>query len=335
MTLPNQERLLRVFAFSCDAANNCAAPVQTFVIRDVTPPAQQNGASFAVAAAGSVVVGGVTILPSPLYVINTGSARSAGDVAVVDEAGAAVADVHAFRFSLSRATLQNASLQSFSDPPSANSVRSGADIVVPALPAGSDERTVFASFTDAAGNTSQEVISARVQVDVSGPTVVVSLNGDAPTSALSVPFTATVPAGAEAPTRLELSVDGGAPQAFAIPLDAGARLNLPATEGLRRVVVNAFDRVNNVTRQDLTILADRSAPRVDSARCTSLTCVDSGVGELVSRAADARADIAVSTFDAFTSVVSVDVSFEPPLAGGTQTVAVNAGSLRGVLLPAG
>jgi hypothetical protein len=115
VTLPNQERLLRVFAFSCDAANNCAAPVQTFVIRDVTPPAQQNGASFAVAAAGSVVVGGVTILPSPLYegVINTGSARSAGDVAVVDEAGAAVADVHAFRFSLSRATLQNASLQSF------------------------------------------------------------------------------------------------------------------------------------------------------------------------------------------------------------------------------
>ncbi len=252
VTLPNQERLLRVFAFSCDAAGNCADPEETFVIRDVTPPSQQNGASFAVAANRSIVVDGdLTILPSPLYngVINTGVARTVDNIAVTDEAGAGVADVFAFRFSLSAATLQNATLQSFSDFPTPDDERSGADIVVPALPAGELEQTVFAAFVDAAGNASQELLRARVQVDVSGPVVVVVINGGAPTSANSVPFTATVPPGAEAPTRVALSVDDGIAQVFTLPLDPGARLALPATEGNRRVVVNAFDRVDNVTRR--------------------------------------------------------------------------------------
>ncbi len=83
------------------------------------------------------------------------------------------------------------------------------------------------------------------------------------------------------------------------------------------------------------MLVDRSPPRVDSARCISLTCVDDGFGELLTRAADARVDLGLQTFDAFTAVTRVEVTFEPALDQGPQVVPVTAGSLRGVLVPAG
>ena len=336
VALPAQERLLRVFAFSCDAAGNCAAPVSTFVVRDTTPPSTTNGAAFSVTAPGSVIDAGVTVVPSPLYsgVIDTGVARTVGGIAVVDDAGAGVADVFGFRFSLSVGNLGNASLQSFTDAPLPAERRNGADIVVPALPAGDVVRTVFAQFVDAAGNLSQTPLTAQIVVDVAGPVAVLTLNGGAATSSVLVPFTVVVPVGAEAPKRVQLIVDEGAAQEFTIPLVGTERLVLSNVEGSRRVVMNALDRVGNVSRSEVSIVLDRSGPRIDSVRCTSAECVDSGFGELVTRTSNARVDLAVSAVDAFTGVVSVEVSSSPAVAGGTQTVALVGGVLGNVLVAA-
>jgi len=334
--LPNVERLQRVFAFSCDAAGNCADPVETFIIRDTTPPTRANGAAFRVAATGSVVDGATTILASPFYsgVIDTGAARTLGGVAVVDEAGGAIAEVFAFRFSLAQANLQNVAIQTFVDPPRAGETRDGADIVVPPLPAGDGARTVFAQFVDAAGNLSQEQIAVDLIVDTSGPVAIVTINGGAATNLLSVPVTLTVPVGAEAPVRVELTVDDGAPQVFAVPFTGTERLVLPPTDGLRRVVVNAVDRVGNVNRTDQSILLDRVGPRVDAARCTSSTCIDTGFGELLTRAADARIDLAVTVVDALSTVTAVEVTTNPALPGGAQRITLVGGVLAGVQVPA-
>jgi hypothetical protein len=336
VALPAVERLQRVFAFSCDAAGNCAAPVETFVIRDTTPPTRANGAAFRVAATGSVVDGTTTILASPFYsgVIDTGAARTLGGVAVVDEAGGDVAEVFAFRFSLAQANLQNVAIQSFVDPPRARETRDGADILVPPLPAGDGARTVFAQFVDAAGNVSQEQISVDLIVDTLGPVALITLNGGQATNQLSVPVTLTVPVGAEAPVRVELTVDDGTAQVFPVPFTGTERLVLPATDGLRRVVVNAFDRVGNVNRVDQTILLDRVGPRVDAARCTSATCTDTGFGELLTRAADARIDLAVTAVDALSTVSAVEVTTTPALPGGAQLVNLVGGVLAGVQVPA-
>ena len=336
VTLPNQERLLRLFAFSCDVAGNCAAPESTFVIRDTTAPSSANGVAFSVSADGSVVEGGVTILASPLYAgfITTGVARTVGGVPVLDETSAGVADVFGFRFSLNQANLQNASIQAFADPPLPGETRDGSDIVVPSLPAGDAERTVFAQLIDAAGNVSQEAFSARVLVDTDGPVALLTVNNGLPTASVSVPFALVVAPGAEAPRRLEFVVDSGLPQRFTLPLVGTERLTLPATEGLRRIVMNAFDRVDNVTRVEQTIVLDQSGPRVDSARCSSTTCVDSGFAELLTNAANARIDLAITTFDAFTSVATIEVSSVPAVPGGLQTFPVSGGTIAGVLVAA-
>jgi hypothetical protein len=336
VTLPTVERLQRVFAFSCDAAGNCAAPVETFIIRDTTPPTRANGAAFRVAATGSVVDGNTTILASPFYsgVIDTGAARTLGGTAVVDDAGGAVAEVFAFRFSLAQANLQNVAIQSFIDPPRAGETRDGADIVVPPLPAGDGARTVFAQFVDAAGNVSQEQIAVELIVDTIGPIALITLNGGQPTNQLSVPVVLTVPAGAEAPVRVELTVDDGAAQVFPVPFVGTEQLLLPPVDGLRRVVVNAFDRVGNVNRSDLSILLDRAGPRIDAARCTTSTCTDAGFGELLSRAADARIDLAVTAVDALSLVTAVEVATTPALPGGPQLVTLVGGTLAGVQVPA-
>lgn len=337
VTLPNQERLLRVFAFSCDVAGNCAVPEETFVIRDTTAPSSANGVAFRVTADGSVVEGGVTILASPLYagVIDTGVARTVGGVPVVDETSAGVADVFGFRFSLTQANLQNALLQAFADPPLPGETRDGGDIVVPSLPAGDAERTIFAQLVDAAGNLSQEAFAVRVLVDTDGPIALLTVNAGLPTASVSVPFALVVPPGAEAPRRLEFVVDNGLPQRFTLPLGGTERLTLPAIEGLRRIVMNAFDRVDNVTRVEQTIVLDQSGPRVDSARCSSATtCVDTGFGELLTNAGNARIDLAITTFDAFTSVATIEVSSVPAVPGGLQTFPVSGGTITGVLVAA-
>jgi hypothetical protein len=336
VVLPTVERLQRVFAFSCDAAGNCADPVETFIIRDTTPPTRANGAAFRVAANGSVVDGATTILASPFYsgVIDTGAARTLAGDPVVDEAGGAVAEVFAFRFSLTQANLQNVAIQSFIDPPRAGETRDGADIVVPPLPAGDGARTVFAQFVDAAGNVSQEQISVELLVDTIGPVALITLNGGQPTNQLTVPVALTVPVGAEAPVRVELTVDDGVAQVFSVPFAGTETLVLPALDGLRRVVVNAFDRVGNVNRSDLSILLDRNGPRIDAARCTNTTCTDTGFGELLTRAADARIDLAVTAVDALSTVTAVEVTTTPPLPAGVQRITLVGGVLAGVLVPA-
>ena len=333
----DEERRFDVVAFACDAAGNCAAPVETFVIRDVTPPSLANDASFAVAADGSVVEAGVRITPTPLYraVVGLGHATTLAGVAVTDESDAPVADVFGVRLALSSTTLSRATMQTFAEPPVVDDVRAGADIEVPALANVAFEQTVFAQFVDAAGNVSDAQL-ARLQIDTSPPVAIVALNGGAPTSAAAIPFSAMVPAGAEAPTQLRFVVDDLAVQSFAVPLSGLERLTLPALEGPRAVTVLAVDRVGNVAASQQTVLRDTSAPTVLAARCVSSSCVDAGFGQIVTNAADGRVDLVIETTDAFTSVASVRVTFSPPLGGAasTQTFSLPAnGRVDGVLVP--
>jgi hypothetical protein len=325
----DEERLFRAFAFACDVAGNCADPAETFVIRDVTPPSQANGATFDVTAAGSVVEGGAVILPSPFYAasIGLGHAHHLAGVDVVDEDDLPVPEVFAFRFSLSAATLARATFQTFSDPPVVDDQRGGADIVVPALAQSTGEQTVLAQLSDAAGNLSDAIV-VRVLVDVSGPDAVVVVNGGLPTGLASVPFSLSVAAGGEAPRSLEIVVDNAAPQLFTVPLSGSEVIVLGANEGLRRVVVNASDRVGNVTRSETSIVVDTSPPRLDAARCIAATCVDDGLiaSTLLSKDPGALVALALTPFDALTSVTDVEITFVPALSAPNtvQTRAVSA-----------
>ncbi|MDP2343495.1 MAG: carboxypeptidase-like regulatory domain-containing protein [Deltaproteobacteria bacterium] len=332
----DEERLFRVFAFACDLAGNCAEPEETFVIRDVTRPSAANGASFDVVAAGSVVDGGVVVLPSPFYsgAIGLGHAQTLAGADVVDEDDVPVPEVFGFRFSLSSSTLSRATIQTFSDPPVVDAVRDGADIVVPALVQSSAQQSVFAQLVDAAGNLS-DAFEVEVIVDIVGPDAVVVVNGGLPSQGSSVPFTLAVPAGGEDPVSLEIFVDNAPVQVFAVPL-VGELLVLPAGEGLHRFVVAAVDRVGNVSRSEGSIVVDTSAPRLDGARCISATCVDDGLPASVIFTRDAGATIALalSPFDALTSVTSVEITFDPALAAPNtvQTRLVNAASA--IVVPA-
>ena len=92
------ERLHTAFAFSCDAAGNCtAAPVSSGIVRDVTVPQLNNGVTLA--PVGLPQDAGLFFTRSSVYSIDVGvgQARTAGNVNVTDPAGAAVADVQAFR----------------------------------------------------------------------------------------------------------------------------------------------------------------------------------------------------------------------------------------------
>jgi hypothetical protein len=330
------ERRFDLIAWACDAAGNCAAPVETFVIRDDSPPSVANGATFSIRAPGGILEGGIHILPTPLYrgVFGLGRAEtSAGDV-VVDDNGEPVADVFGVQLSLSSETLSRAAVQTFADPPVSDAVRDGADIAVPPLANDEGEQTVTARFIDAAGNASDEV-SVRVVIDVSPPAAFVAINGGAPTNATSVPFTVSVPDGAEAPRSVRLVVDPLPAQSFLLPL-VDARLLLPAVDGALPVTVQLVDRVGNVSAAQQTVLRDTSAPSVLGARCISPTCTDDGFGLLLSRAEDARVDLVLQTTDALTAVADVEITFSPTLAAApTQVFTVPPdGRIDGVLLPA-
>lgn len=326
-----EEKLHRVFAYSCDAAGNCAAPEQTFVIYDATPPEPGHGAAFRVVAAGSVLDESgpdpIVVLPSPFYAgeISLGRAATGAGAEVLDEGAQPIADVFAFRLSLSSATLARATLQTFTDPPVADDVRASADVEVPALPSGTATHTVFAQLVDAAGNASLP-FTAFVRVDDDPPDATVVLNDGAPTASTSVPLRVDVPVGGEAPTRLEVSVDGGAPQPFTLPLDAAARVVLPAVEGARRVVVLSYDAVGNVSRSESIIVLDQSGPRIDDVACAAATCQESG-GILLTRAADARLDLSVVAVDTLTAVAEIEVSVD-----GAAPQVFPAGAVSGIAL---
>ncbi|MDP2343332.1 MAG: carboxypeptidase-like regulatory domain-containing protein [Deltaproteobacteria bacterium] len=332
----DEERLYRAFAFACDVAGNCADAESVFVIRDVTRPSSANGASFGISAAGSVVEGGAVVLPSPFYsgVIGLGHAQTLAGDEVLDEEDAPVPEVFAFRFSLAAATLSRATIQTFSDPPVVDDTRNGADVVVPALVQSNLEQTVLAQLIDAAGNAS-DPITVRVLIDASGPDAVVVVNGGLPTNLGSVPFALLVPPGGEAPLSLQITVDNAAPQTFAVPLSGAERLTLPDVEGLRRVVTNAFDRVGNATRTETTVVVDTSAPRIDAARCVSATCTDDGLAAstILTRDGSATVSLALTPFDAITSVATVEIQFVPALGAPNtiQTRAVNAAT--GIVVP--
>src|SRR5262249_46969472 len=174
---------------------------------------------------------------------------------VNDETGTAVADVFAFRFSLSQSTLSRAPLQSFIDPLIVDVIRLGADVVVFALPPGPGVQTIFADLVDAAGNVTSG-FQVAVRVDNIPPGLIFVVNAGQATSNPSVGFTVTAPAGAEVPSTVSISVDGGAggglggtgPFNFTLPLDGTERVTLPANDGVHHVLATAFDEVGNQTQ---------------------------------------------------------------------------------------
>jgi hypothetical protein len=328
------ERLHTIWGIACDLAGNCAAPLSTFVVHDRTPPRASSGAAFRVVATGSLVdtsdATPVTVLPSASYAgaLSLGRAQTADGTDVVDENDVVVADVFAFRFSLSRSTLPRATLQSFSDPPVADAVRGGADVVVPALAPVDGTQTIFTELVDAAGNVGGG-FDAAVRVDDDPPSLVLSVNGGNATRDPSVRWTVTVPDGGEAPVRLELRVDGGAPAAFPLPLVGDERITITGNDGPHRVQATGYDAVGNAAASEATIVLDRQGPRVDAFRCTSTTCTDDGLAPILSNADSALVDLGVVAADALSPVTAVRIVVDD---GPETTFPIDA--VRGVQLVA-
>lgn len=318
VTLAANEGLQRVFSFSCDKAGNCAAPVDTFVIRDVTPPAGGHGVVFDVTAANSVTQLGVVVLPTFSYrgSIAVGAARDGNNVAVVDESGAAVADVFAFATSLDATTLSQATLRTFSTPPVADSVRAGADVVVPALEPIDTVQTVFVDVRDAAGNAIVAPLQKSLRIDDDPPSLIVSVA--AATNSRTLPFAVSSAAGGEVPSRVDVSVDQAPPTTFPLPL-VGASVTLPDVDGGHDVEFAGVDAVGNATVVVRRVSLDRGAPRVDLVRCTAAACnADTGAGTLLTTAT--ALTLAVTAADD----ASVVASFEVTVGASTNTFAVGS-----------
>ncbi|MDP2341794.1 MAG: hypothetical protein Q8O67_12620 [Deltaproteobacteria bacterium] len=297
--LPDEGRQ-NVHAFACDRAGNCADPVSAFVIRDVTAPRTGNGVGVDVIAAGSVAAGGVTVLPTARYKLGlrVGSARDGADAAVVDEVGTPLADVFAYRMATDVAGLVLTEVRAFNPAPVPGQVRSGLDVVVPALEDIDDEQRVFVELADAAGNVIAVPLETVLRVDDDRPAFTVDVVAFA--GALAVPFSIATPVGAEPPVRLEVRVDQGAAVSFVVPL-VNANLTLPDVDGAHQVEVSGFDAVGNVLVVSKSVLLDRAPPAITSARCVSSECVDDGVSLIRTRSPVATLQVIAS--DA-TSVVN-------------------------------
>lgn len=312
------EGLHRAHVFVCDLVGNCAAPVSTFVIHDRTPPAVSNGVSFSLVAQGSVdVVEGngdeVRLLPSAFYQgsLVTGRARDASEVDVVDENGAAVADVFAFRFSLDADTLARAAVQTFSSPPAPDFDERGADVGVPALAPLGTTQLVNLEVLDAAGNVSERIV-ARVRIDDDGPVFSPLVNLGARASATSaVPVSIAVANGAEAPSVVSLAVDNGAPGDVNVSnglLPGGTTVNLGVDEGTHTVTLIGRDLVGNASTFRSDVVLDRTGPRLDAAVCNLVTCLDDGAGVLLVNGGEAEIDLTIVASDLLSAVTQVEVS---------------------------
>ncbi len=293
------EALHRIAGWACDAAGNCSAPEESFVIHDQTPPSAAHGAGFSITGAAAVSAG-VSLLRSPLYGISldVGAAQDAGGGAVVDETGAAVADVYASRFSFAESTF-DATVRALDPAPSASASRT--DVTVPALPAVDGDYRVFGELFDAAGNATIVEPNAFFQdlrLDTQAPVVsfVVAGGADVVDSG-TVSVDVVVPSGGEVPARMDLAADGGLFQTGVVtktfPLDpAGETFTLPANgDGSYTVFARIFDAAGNVIERSDTVLLDTTPPSIVLASC--LSCTASG-GQLFTSNANAQLSVVAS-----------------------------------------
>jgi len=277
------EGLHRVFAFACDAAGNCSAPGSTFVIHDRTAPSSAHGAGFSVTGGAVTSTADGFVLRSPLYFlsVSTGSARTAGGVAVVDESGAAVADVFGARFGFAPA-VADVDTRALAAPVVAGATRT--DVAAPPLPAVDGGYTVYARLSDAAGNVTAaepNPFSAALRLDTTAPAAAFVLNdGASVTTSSTVRFAVAVPTGGEAIARVEVVADGGrfatGVVSRALPLNVqGEPFTLPDDgDGPYTVYARLFDVAGNVAERSASIPLDTTPPQVLFAACRTCTAVD-------------------------------------------------------------
>lgn len=327
------EKLHRLHAFACDQAGNCSGASSTFVIHDRSPPSSGNGASFAIAADDSAVVGGVRVLRSPLYTpsVGTGTARDGGGALVRLDDNANVADVFGYRLSFLSSGV-DVPTRALSPTPQPNSTRS--DVIAPVLQNVEGDQTVFAVLVDAAGNELTVPLSVTVRIDATAPDAgfaLAAVDGNV-VATTSDQVRLLVTPGLEAPTRvqLDLDADGAFDDAdLAFPFTGGADVQrlISAADGPAVVGARFVDAVGNATTRSASILVDRVAPEVLSLTCT--TCRNSG-SALFSTASNAQETLNIVANDGAGSgaqAISITVN------GGAPTVVQSPSTAAVTLVP--
>ena len=260
------ERLHTAFAFSCDAAGNCtAAPVSSGIVRDVTVPQLNNGVTLA--PVGLPQDAGVFFTRSSVYSIDVGvgQARTAGNVNVTDPAGAAVADVQAFRAIAGPATAAGVSFGAIPLTVPGAAANAVVQVGGPGLAAVDGASRVFFELTDAAGNVSDVVNNPngfKLTLDTGLPDVSMIINASTFfTRSTTVTVAATSPA-ADLPVTALFSTDAAfsAPVSLAFAASMSFPLPVGVVDGEVTVFGRFFDRAGNFTQLQSNIFLDRTAP---------------------------------------------------------------------------
>ena len=337
---PIEEKLHRLFAWSCDRAGNCSdadgsstgqQPAESFVIVDTTAPSEAHGTNFDVGGADVVLVGAQRVLRSTLYTasIDAGAAHNALGDPVLDENEAAVADVWAYRLSLQQ-TAVDTSARSFEPTPTADETRS--DVVAPPLPAQDGTHRLFARFIDAAGNQSTgepNPFFRDVRIDTSPPLAafrVESTTGNPQfTASTTVRVAVDVPPSGELPSLVEVDANDSLfddDVDLAFPFTGNTNLiSLPSgADGLYPLSARISDVVGNSTIVVDAIQLDRTGPAVLDLRCATCSQND---GVLYSRDVGGAATLGIQLVDvgAGAAQLRVTVGASPPQDVASTTTA--------------
>jgi hypothetical protein len=327
-----EERLHTLWAYSCDAAGNCAvAGVAGQVVYDITDPTALNGAGFAAVGANLNTVGMVTYTGARDFLIelDVGAARTGGDVEVLDPAGTAVSDVAAYRF---KSVFVGAGVPptstSFAGVPWTPIDASPGDtvpgIASPSLLGGEGVYRVFAELRDGAGNVS-EIDPADFFIDVTldteDPAAQFTIQPSGFTREPHVQLLITSSSN-DPVVRAEIALDDGlfesvlsediTGQSAMVPFDL-SQLPLAGADGVYTVSARLYDAAGNSTLKDASVTLDTTPPVAQGFSCSNCVAAD---GALYVGGLDVLFDVLAT--DALGDVVSVVLTVDgvPQAADG-------------------
>ncbi len=281
-----QERLHSAWAFSCDAAGNCSdTPVQGKIVYDVTPPRALHGVTLTPSSAAIRQSGGVTYTRSAQYSIdvNVGAAENAAGVAVLDAAGAPVADVVGYRFGVAEVppsgngsfAFDGIAFSQFTSLLVADATLTAAG---PSLPGVEAPYRVYAQLQDAAGNVTvleDNPFHFDLVLDETAPGATFELNHGADFTRDPVVSLDTTASAVDPPVTARISTDNGLFDAYvdrSYPFEPGEdtwNLGASVADGAKTVYVRFLDAAGNASERSDSIFLDRTAPQPLLVSCST------------------------------------------------------------------